>query len=340
MKYIEIIKDSLNTCWRHEALWVFGMILTLVGQGDFSFSVEYQERYHYPSTPGEMPDLPTPIDNPLFTNFFENPIPYIIGFTILGLVFWIFSNFIGCFSRGALIKMVDEIEQTGTTSVRRGWELGKHEVKSLFALAVVFAVPQLIILLPATISGLVIILQMISVFGQVFSAGAIPSVEEMNARVTSILPTLFTGLACFFPTICIGGIINAAIKLVNKIAARSCVLENLGVMDSVKRGWYITRRNIGYTCLNWLVWAATSGILGLVAAIPALLFWVPAAKAFLHNDWSATSIVAGLVTGLYFVLVGIIFGGILSSFNSTLWTKLYKWFLARENSALSTPGFG
>ena len=106
-------------------------------------------------------------------------------------------------------------------------------------------------------------------------------------------------------------------------------------MDSVRRGWNIVRKNIGYTLLNWFIFAMFSGIFGLLGAAPALVLWIPTARAFLHNDWSGISVVMGILTVIYFVIMGIGIGGILTSFNSTLWTKLYKGFVAKESNAVS-----
>ncbi|MCG8347828.1 MAG: hypothetical protein MI924_08630 [Chloroflexales bacterium] len=337
MNYSEIIKSSFNTFWRHKALWVFGIILAFVGKGDFGFSVNYQESFSYPSDPSEIPEIPNPFDNWLFASFFENPLPYIIGFSLLSVIFWIISNFIGWFAHGALIGMVDEIDQVDTTSVRSGWELGKAKVKSLFTLAVVFAIPQLIIFLPAIIIGLVFFFQMFDILGEGFFTGDLPSPEEMEAKFASILPAFFMGFACLFPTIFLGGIISWAIRIVHIMAARSCVLEHLGVRNSVKRGWHITRYNIGYTLLNWLFLTIISGIIGFMAAFPALVLWIPTARAFMRNEWSTMSIISGILVILYFLVVGVLFGGILSSFNSTVWTKLYKGFLAKERATNQPP---
>jgi len=332
MNYGNIIRDSFNIFWKHKILWLFGIILALVGQGEYGFSVNYQERYSYPTGKGEIPDIPNPFDNSFFRSFFENPLPYIIGFGILALLWWVISNFVGWLSQGALIGMVDEIEHTGTTSIRSGWQVGKNRVKTLFSLAVVFALPQLIIFLPVFIGVFLFFSQFLDVFGPGFS-GKFPAPEQMEQKMASIFPLFFAGFACFFPLMCIGNIIGWVLGLLNKIAARSCVLENLGMVDSIKRAWYITRKNIGYTLLNWFILVVISGIFGLVGAMLGLVLWMPTGRALLHNEWSTLSIVTAILMGFYFLIVVIVIGGILNSFNSTLWTKLYQEFLIKEGKA-------
>ena len=71
-------------------------------------------------------------------------------------------------------------------------------------------------------------------------------------------------------------------------------------------------------------------IFGIVMAIPALVLWIPAARALLHNDWSSFAMIALVGTALYILVMSVGVGGILTSFNSVVWTKLYKAFLAKE----------
>lgn len=332
MNYGNVLSESANIFWKHKVLWLFGVTLALFGQGEYGFSVNYQERYSYPvGEGGNAPNIPNPFENTIVQSFFENPVPFIIVFIILGLVWWLISNFVGWMCQGALIGMVDEIDQSGTTSFGQGWDVGKGRVKNLFLLAIIFAIPQLIVFLPALIAGFWLFSQVFDLFGASFT-GNFPPPEQMEERFASIFPTFFGAFACIFPLLCIGGIVGWILGLLNKIAARSCVLENLGVMDSVKRGWNILRKNIGYTLLNWFILAVFSGIFGFAAAMPALILWIPTARAFMHNDWSSATVVTGILTFTYFVIMGAGVGGILTSFNSTLWTKLYKEFVAKESS--------
>lgn len=89
------------------------------------------------------------------------------------------------------------------------------------------------------------------------------------------------------------------------------------------------KRNVGYVLLTWFVLAIFGVVFGWVAAIPALVIWVPTARALLHSNWSAVNMTGIMVIAGYFIVVGFGVGGILTSFNSTLWTKLYKAFVLK-----------
>jgi hypothetical protein len=131
------------------------------------------------------------------------------------------------------------------------------------------------------------------------------------------------------------GILFWLISLLNNVSARSLVLENLGVIAAVRRGWGLARAHAGHVLLNGAVLFVIGIVFGFAAAIPALVLWVPTAQAILHGQWSAISILTGILMGLYILVVMIGLGGILTSFNSTLWTKLYKAMTGKEESPVA-----
>ncbi|MBI5354540.1 MAG: hypothetical protein HZB50_18015 [Chloroflexi bacterium] len=87
--------------------------------------------------------------------------------------------------------------------------------------------------------------------------------------------------------------------------------------------------------LNGIVLIVIGVIFGWIAAIPALIIWVPVARAFLHQNWNTATILAAIFIGFYFFFVAVGLGGILTSFNSALWTKLYKGMVVNENIIVS-----
>jgi hypothetical protein len=320
MDYGKVITESFNIFWKHRSLWIFGIMAAIFGQSDYSFSVNYQEGVSF--TPGDVPsleDFPFPFQNTIFTNFLENPMPYIAVAISISLIWWVISNIFGWLAQGAMIGMADEADRTGSTSLGSGWRTGVNRLFPLFFITLLLALPTLIAIIPAIIWGL----QILSQFSGFFTS---PNPEQ---SFESIFPSFISGLACLVPSICLGGLMGWVFGLLNKLAARSCVLEELGVIDSIKRGWRVMISNIGYTLLTWLILVVTSMIFGFVAAMPALVLWIPTARAILHSNWSAISTISALIMGLYSIIAVVGIGGVLTSFNSTLWTKSYKAFVAK-----------
>lgn len=329
MNYSATFKEALSTFWRHKSLWIFGIVITLFGQGEYSFSVNYRESY--PAGQGGLPSMP---GKDLLIKILDNPIPYIIGFSLLSLVFWVIRSLICWWSQSALISMVDDVDQKGSTSVASGWNAGKQRAVPLTVISIIFSLPTTILALPVIAGGV----WMFSQFFDTYKAmllGKTLSPEEMQAVFQPLMSNVFVIFACIFPLICIGGIFGWLLGLLNKIVARSFVLENRTIIDSIKRGWQITRKNIGMVLLNGIVLVVLSVIFGWVAAIPALIIWVPVARAFLHQNWNISAIIGAIFMGFYFILVLLGVGGILTSFNSTLWTKLYKNMVVNEKTVMS-----
>ena len=165
--------------------------------------------------------------------------------------------------------------------------------------------------------------------------GQVASAEEMQFMVEKVMPNFLLVFACLFPLLCVSALLGWLLKLLNDVCARSLVLENLGIRESLQRGWEVSRKNTGYVLINGIVLVVLSFLFGFVAGIPALILWIPFAQAILHGNWSALSILGGVLVALYFLIVAFGIGGILNSFNSTLWTKLYKVLTARAE-ALAT----
>jgi hypothetical protein len=328
MNYGNVISESFNIFWKHKSLWIFGIMAALFGQSDYSFRVNYQESVNFPAREGLPPGFQSPFEGTIFANFFDNPIPYIVAGIFLGLIWWVISNIFGWLARGALIGMVDEADSTGSTSLGNGWKTGLGRLLPLFSIALLLALPMLLIIIPAALWAFQFLYQFKDFF-------ITPDPEQL---LEGILPTFFSAFACLLPLVCIGALMGFVLNLLNIIAARSCVLENLGVVDSIRRGWQVAVSNIGYTLLNWFLLLALRIIFGFIAAIPALILWIPTARAIMYGHWSAASIASALMMGLYLIIVAVGIGGILSSFNSTLWTKLYKAFRSKEEALETISG--
>jgi len=226
--------------------------------------------------------------------------------------------------------MVDDVDQKGSTSIQNGMNAGNQQAIPLTIVSFLFAIPKALLNLPAIAVGIWLFSQFFDFYKDML-LGKTPSPEEVQTIFQPPMSNFLLGFACILPLICIGGISGWLLSLLNKVTARSVVLEKRSVSESIKRGWQITRGNLGHVLLNGIVLVLLSIIFGWIAAIPALIIWVPVARALLHQSWNTSTIITAIVMGFYFLLVAIGIGGILTSFNSVLWTKLYKAMIAKQN---------
>ncbi len=314
MDYNKIITESIQIFWRNKSLWLVGMVAAFFGQGNgnYNFNFNYQQPFPGSSNKNPFSDFKIPS---FVHDIINNPIPYIVAVVVIILGWWLLATLLGWLAQGALIGMVDEADRTGATSLGQGWQVGSERLIHLVLIAVLLALPTLLMLIPMAIWAISLITQI-----GVMATHKVPTDKIASA----ILPLFFSTIACLIPIICIGGLLNFGLNLLKIISMRSCVLEQLGAIDSIKRGWQVVRQNIGYTLLTWFLLLIGSSIFSFIVFIPMAILGIPIITSVIYQGWSSFSI--GLV--LMFVLVMIVvstgIGGLVTSFNSTLWTKFYK----------------
>jgi hypothetical protein len=280
------------------------------GQNEYGFSVGYAENiFQGGEDPTSFPRFQLPLEGTLVADITANPVRYMVILALLGLGWWVVSTIFGWLAQGALIGMVDEVDRNGSTSLATGWQVGQERVLPLFMIAFILALP-----------GLVFTLVSLALLYPFF----VELLSMSTPDLTRILFSLLELLACLLPLVCLWWLMQMILNLWHKMAARGCVLEGLGTVASLKRGWQILRNHLGYILLtDFFLWII-GGTFSALASLPALILWIPAARAFLQNDWSALAVLSAISVGGYFLAVGVGLGGILTCFNTILWTGLYK----------------
>jgi hypothetical protein len=95
------------------------------------------------------------------------------------------------------------------------------------------------------------------------------------------------------------------------------------------------RRNMGLTAITWFFQAILGGVVGLILAIPAALMAVPIMLTSIQSGNIPTGLLIGLF--LYAILANTLVGGLLTAFNSALWTMVFRTFVLREQSPAPAP---
>lgn len=321
MNYFEHFKHAARLFWRTKQLWPLGILAAFFGQGEYGFSPDFSQSFSA-SDPEALPPFFSDLtEQPWIAAFIENPWPYVIGLLLILLLWGIVAALIGWWAQGAMIHMADQADQEHPTSIRASLSAAGARILPLFLI-------NLLLILP--------VLLLIGLLATIIIALAISAATSNEPDPMMLVTTLLGALACLLPLIVIAGLLGIVLNLVNLFAARACVLEHTGVMDSLRMGWRMIRGNIGWTLLNWFILLVLSGAFSGIAAIPALFFTLPAGFAIINNDWSGWTMAAIVGLTLYSLVVGIGLGGILSAFNSTVWTVLYRVF-QRKAAPMHAP---
>ena len=379
MNYQKVLKQSWDLGWRYRALWLFGAILALTTANGFFFAADpdwdvsgerIAVKLSENSTiyiPGEGPDIDlTRPNNHVFQiddNDWEElqrlfneelrgdlipqgvwAILITVGVVAAGMtVFGILGRYT---AETALIRMVHEEKETGEKAgILRGLRMGfSRSAWRLFLIDVLINLPMLLALFLA--------------FGLALLPILFWAVGSTAAGVTGALLTF----GAVFLVIILSIIVSAALSLFVQVIRRACVIEGLGVLASIGRGFGLVRRHFKEAVIIWLIWIGTR-LTWMLATVPALILISPILMLFIIAGVAAGGVPAVLVSGLlsttlaepFYWIVGILaglplfllvmlapmlfLGGLVEVFKSSTWTLAYRELCGLEctaaNEALS-----
>jgi hypothetical protein len=289
-----ILKKSWQMLWNYKALWLFGAILALVGANTISLSFwpewlnnDWENNNQWTkiklseattlripgadmtidlTAPGgvriispegitwrEFTDLVDELDREASINLWPILIESVIilaGLFLLGLI----ARYI---TETALIRMVNDTEHTGRRlTVWEGFRKGfSFRAGRLFLL-------DLVVSLLAAVA-----------FMAVFGLAVIPLLLAIGSRET-ILITIGVGILGLLVLIFFLWLaISAVMSLVLQPIRRACVLEQQGLLDSIRQGIMLTAHHWKEIGPLWLVWMSIRLIwLPLLVPVMILLF--------------------------------------------------------------------
>lgn len=325
MNYLDMVRRALFLWWKTKLLWPLGILAALFGYSEYStgnVNVNLPIDENTPIDPRAAEFFENLAENNFLESFLANPGLYILGLVLLLVVWSTIGALIGLLAHGAMIRMADVADQGYAANLPDGLRVGAARVLPLFLLNLLLALPSLLL------AGGVLIFVLSAV---------VPLLRELGVGVEpdpeTILPSLLGGLFCLIPLVLLGLLVNLVLSLFARIAQRCCVLEARGPIQSLNRSWQLVRANFGLTLLNWVVLVVITALFGVLATLPIIAILLP---AMLNFFTSGTSPVGALIGALiYGLIVSVIIGGVLTSFNSTLWTVLYRVCVSRERAAVA-----
>jgi hypothetical protein len=370
MDHINILKRSGEILWRYRALWIFGIILALTTfswetalwsrqgesqiQDQEGITINIGDDFSI-KLPGEglVIDI-TEADglsakiksngtwtqvtglNQLFAELVPPDIARWILAIVIGLAVTVFLLYVlgkgaHYVAETALIRMVSDYENTGgrlsfSQGLRLGWS---RTAWRLFLIDLLVALPVAL--------GLVLL------FGLVLSPLLLWTTRDTLAGIIGTI----TSAGLFFPFLAVVILVSLLVSLLLRFFHRSCAIENLGVIASIRHGFEVVRNHLKDVGVMWLImlslgfaWSIAMipiALLlaplflililtgGVIAGIPAVLV---AALAGLFVEGFIPWILGALVALPIFVLIVaspmIFLGGLWHAYRSTSWTVTYQ----------------
>lgn len=327
MNHTEVLKRAWHIVWRYRALWVFGFILALATGGGGGGRNWGQYNFGGEDFSGRGLRLES-----ISPNIGNMLLALGIGLACLVVLLIIVAAIARYVAETALIRMVAHHEETGEKrGVRQGFRMGWS--RSAFRLFLI----DLLLGLPVAVAFILL-----------FLLAAAPlllwATESTAAGALGTATTIGLGLLVVLLAIAVGVILS----VLKPFFRRVCVLQQMGVVESIRQGYAMVRHNLKDVGLMWLItvglrigWAilmipivlllvvvsgALGGVLGLLAGgLTGLAF-----------EGAAPWIVGGVVGIPIFILVLVaplsFLGGLFEVFLSSAWTLTY-----RELRAEATP---
>jgi len=281
----EVLTRAWQIIWKHKVLWVFGIFAGCSRGGGSAGGGG--------SGGGTSPSGGSPFPFERMMNQFGQWIgdhPWVVAlFIAAALVIIVLSIFLGTIGRIGLIKGTYQAEQ-GAEQLVFG-ELFSASMPyfwRVLGLSFLVGLVFLVIFLPIVVFG-------------VLTAGI--------------------GFVCLLPLICLLVPVSLGVNLVIEQANAAIVLNDLGIMDGLRRGWDVVKSNIGPIIIMAIILGVISFAAGLVLAIPILIVLVPLFIGMVNGDtfpfW-----IAGVCCAVYLPIL-LVLNGILTSFIQSSWTLTY-----------------
>lgn len=246
MSYGEIVNRSVHIVWQNKFLILLGILASL---GGGSFGGGGGGGAGNGGSSGDLGQFGDMADE-FAALALGLLVALVCVIAIVGLVLWAISTI----ARGGLIAGVDAIESGEKSSFRQAWSAGWGRAGTLLGIGILPALPGLVLFVAGVMA--------LGAYGGIVALVG----EELDA----ITGTAGIGLTLGLLT-CIVVPVVLVLSIVRNFAERACMLENLGVIDSYRRGLTVLKGNLGEAVLLFLLQIAIFLLLGIALFIPGII---------------------------------------------------------------------
>jgi hypothetical protein len=313
MDFGEVLTKAWKIVWKFKILWVFGIFAACGTRNGGGFNGGGGSSYRSNGTPGQIPNLPPGFEDNLlkFVRFFENP-AVIAGFISLICVIILLTIFFSIVGRIGLIKGAVGAD-AGAEHLSFGelWKSGLQYFWRFLGLSLLIGSPILLFYLALVIGGLFILLTYLS--------------GSQNSSFSAAAPAIVALIPVICLLVCAIFLFAIIISFLRPQAERAIVIENEGILSSLRRGWNVLTKNLGPILIIWFITVVIGFAVGILVALPVFIILVPAFIAFMaggNNPSFTPLVIAGLCIVAY-IPVSLVANGILTAYLESVWTLTY-----------------
>lgn len=249
MEYGKIISRSVNIVWENKYLILLGVLASLGGSfpgggggggggGNGSGNGQpFGQPGQFPEFSGEIAGLAV-----------GAILALLCVALFIGLLLWAVSTV----ARGGMVASVDTVESGGKSSFSQGWSAAWQKVWRLLGIGLLPGIPGMILF------GVGILA--LGAYGGVAALFG----EEIAAPAGIGAGGLIVLVACIVVPIVL------VLSILRTFAERACMLEDLGVIASYRRGLDVLTANLGEAIVLFLIQIAIFIILGILLFVPGI----------------------------------------------------------------------
>jgi len=255
MDYGRILSRAWSIIWEHKFLILLGVIVALGSSsggstprgGNVDWSAG-EDGFDFEMPRWRTPDLGDELGVPEVAVILAVLI-FVSLAVIVGIALWFASTI----ARGGLIAGVSMIDGGGTSTFATAWRAGWEKGWRLLGIGLLPAIPGLILL----VAGLGAAGVFAGLYGFVGEGAALAPGAGLGV--------LFVLLACFLVPIAL------ILGLLRTFANRACMLEDLGVIASYRRGLEVLVQNLGPAVILFLLQIVIGAVIGVVMVLPGVV---------------------------------------------------------------------
>ena len=338
MDFGATISRAFNVVLKNRALWFLGFLAALAGGSGTSLNLP-SGNFGGTGT-GTGPNEIPPEMQRFFDALQENIGAIIAGVAglvcvllVISLVLWVIRPI----AEGGLIGGVDQIEREGTTSFGQSWRIGASKFWPLFLMGILLALPIFIVFAIAAV-----------LFGGSFVAIAASAAQNSGDGADALAASAGLGILCISGVLlCVSAVYGILAAALQTFGRRAVVLDNMGVIDALRKGWAVFRANLGNIILFAIIMLVIGWVVGLVIGLASAAIFAPAlisgfadvSRSSETFNLTGGTIALAVVAFVAVTIIGAIISALFTAFNSTAWTLAYRQFTGRglSTSASNTP---
>ncbi len=314
MDFGEVLTKAWNIIWKFKVLWVFG-ILASCGQGGGgggNSSVRFSGG-NEGNMPSQFREFPAAVQMLFDTIQGWQIATIIVGLLLIFVILWLIFLALNSIGRIGLVQGTVKADAGAETlTFMELFESGKPFFWRILGLNF--------------LAGWALFFLFLLILMPVIGIGAL---------------TFGIGFLCLLPVLCLLVPLLWLARVILEQANIAIIVENLSLLEGLKRGWQVFTENIGNMIIMALLLVVGGGIVGFFLAIPLIMALAPILLGLMaasHGNapgWAGGGLAVAILCSLAYLPVLIVLSGVLQAYINSAWTLTYLRLTSHEGIVAS-----